>query len=136
MLIDLNQPATTIPLIPTGSLIKTSSKLGHELIAGPLVGNQQVVGHKEPGLGAHVELIDTAAQRYPFTEIVAPINDFHGALSWSRMEQQIGDQWAGFDNCQHSARKAYYGVPSSPTVNRIAGVGASCLLLLWLANRD
>jgi len=39
----------TAPLIPTGSLIKTNSKFGHELVAGPVVGTRQVVGHKEPG---------------------------------------------------------------------------------------
>jgi len=58
---DLRQVAS--PPVPTGSLVKTNSKFGHELIAGPVVGNQQVVGQKEPGAGTHVEPIDNAARR-------------------------------------------------------------------------
>jgi hypothetical protein len=135
MYVDLRKPALRLPLVPTGSLIKTGSKFGHELIAGPLVGNQQVVLPKEPGVGTHVEPIDSAAQRYPFTEVQAPVNDYHAALSLWRMEQQLGDPWAALDNCQHSARKAYYGVPDSPAVTGLA-VGAGCLFLLWLAGRN
>src|SRR5579859_5863231 len=41
MLINLNQQSPALPLIPTGSLIKTNSKFGHELIAGPIVNNKQ-----------------------------------------------------------------------------------------------
>jgi hypothetical protein len=136
MYLDLRKQVSSLPLVPTGSLIKTASKFGHELIAGPLVGNQQVVLHKEPGIGTHVEPIDSAAQRYPFTEVQAPVNDYHAALSLWRMEQQIGEQWAALDNCQHAARKAYYGVPDSPAVTTVVvGAGVS-LFLLWLANRN
>jgi hypothetical protein len=135
MLIKLGQPTSVRPLVPTGLLIKTGSKLGHESVAGPLAGNRQVVGHKEPGIGTLVEFIDIAAQRYRFTEVQPPLNDVHGVISWSRMEQQVGDRWGAFDNCQHAARKAYYGRPASPAVAGLA-VGAAGLLLLWLANRD
>jgi hypothetical protein len=131
---DLRQPALTFPLIPTGSLIQTNSKLGHELIAGPVVGNQQVVGHKEPGPGAYPEYIGSAMQRYQITRVIPPVSNGHGMASWQRMEQQFGDPWANLDNCQHAARKAYYGVPDSPTVNGIA-LGAG-LCLLWLASRN
>jgi hypothetical protein len=136
MYVDLRKPASNPPLVPPGSLIKTNSKFGHELIAGPLVGNQQVVGHKEPGAGTHLEWIDSAAQRYRFTEIVAPVNDYHGAVSWQRLQRQLGEQWAALDNCQHTAREAYYGVPDSPAVTTVVvGAGVS-LFLLWLANRN
>jgi hypothetical protein len=134
MYVDLREPDSRLPLLPTGSLIRTASKFGHELIAGPLVGNQQVVLHKEPGIGTHVEPIDSAAQRYSFTEVQAPVSDHHAALSLWRMEQQLGEPWAALDNCQHAARKAYFGVPDSPTVTA-AVVGAG-VLLLWLANRN
>src|SRR6266436_180784 len=127
MIVDLRKPTSIFPLVPTGSLIKTNSKFGHELIAGPVVGNQQVVAHKEPGVGTHVEWIDSAAQRYQFIEIVAPVNNDHGALSWGSMEQQVGEPWAALENCQHAAREAYYGVPDSPIVNGIA-LGAGCLV--------
>jgi hypothetical protein len=135
MYVDLRKPVSSLPLVPTGSLIKTNSKFGHELIAGPLVGNQQFVGHKEPGAGTHVEAIDSAAQRYQFIEIIAPVNDYHGAVSWSRLEQQLGEPWAALDNCQHTARESYYGVPDSPAVTGLA-VGAGCLFLLWFAGRN
>lgn len=131
MIIDLRAK----PAVPTGSLIKTNSKFGHELIAGPLVGNQQVVGHKEPGTGVHLEWMDSAAQRYRFTEIVAPVNEYHGAVSWQRLQQQLGEPWAALDNCQHTAREAYFGVPDSPTANGMA-VAGGLLFLLWLANRN
>ncbi len=134
-IMNFNKPAFTFPLVPTGSLIKTSSKLGHELIAGPLVGGQQVVGHKEPSAGTHVEWINSAALRYQFTEIVAPVDSYHGIVSWQRLEQQLGNQWAGLDNCQHTARRAYYGKPDSPTVNGLAIVGGIAFLL-WAASRD
>jgi hypothetical protein len=134
MLMDLRQPALTFPLIPTGSLIQTNSKLGHELIAGPVVGNQQVVGHKEPSPGAYPEYIGSAMQRYQITRVIPPVSNEHGMVSWQRMEQQFGDPWAALDNCQHAARKAYYGRPDSPTVNGIA-LGAG-LCLLWLASRN
>jgi hypothetical protein len=130
-----NQPASAFPLVPTGSLIRTNSKFGHELIAGPLIGNQQIVGHKEPGAGTHVEWIDSAALRYQFTEVMAPVNDYHGAVSWCRLEQQLGEPWAALDNCQHAAREAYYGVSDSPAVTTVViGAGLS-FALLWLANR-
>ena len=135
MYVDLRKPVSSLPLVPTGSLIKTNSKFGHELIAGPFVGNQQFVGHTEPGAGTHVEAIDSAAQRYQFTEIIAPVNDYHGAVSWSRLEQQLGGPWAALDNCQHTARESYYGVPDSPAVTGLA-VGAGCLFLIWLAGRN
>lgn len=136
MYVDLGKPASRPPLVPTGSLIRTNSKFGHELIAGPLIGNQQVVGHKEPGSGTHIEWMESAARRYPFTEIVSPVNDYHGAVSWQRLEQQLGEQWAALDNCQHTAREAYYGVPDSPAVTSIVvGTGLS-LFLLWLAKRN
>jgi hypothetical protein len=135
MRINLGEPSPAIPLLPTGSLIMTNNKFGHEMIAGPLVGDQQLVGHKEPGIGLHLEPIESAMQRYPFTAIQAPVSDYHGALSWVRMEQQVGEEWTPFDNCQHAAREAYYGVPNSPTVNGLA-VGAGCLFLLWLASRN
>jgi hypothetical protein len=134
MLMDLRQPALTFPVIPMGSLIQTNSKLGHELVAGPVVGNQQVVGHKEPGPGAYPEYIGSAVQRYQITRVIPPVSSEHGMVSWQRMEQQFGDPWAALDNCQHAARKAYYGRPDSPTVTGFAfGAG---LLLLWLANRN
>jgi len=79
--------------------------------------SMKFVGHKEPGAGTHVETIDSAAQRYESTEAVAPVNNHHGAVSWSRMELQLGEQWAALDNCQHAARKSYYGVPGSPAVS-------------------
>jgi hypothetical protein len=130
----VNRPPA-FPLLPTGSLIKTNSKFGHELIAGPIIGNRQVVGHKEPGGRTRAEVIDSASRRYQFTEIVAPVNSDHGAVSWSRMEQQFGEQWDPFDNCQHAARNAYYGVPDSPTLTGVA-VGATLLFLLWRANQN
>jgi hypothetical protein len=65
-IINLNQTAPICPVFPTGSLIQTNSKLGRELIAGPVFGNQQVVGHKEPGTGAYPEYIESAARRYQF----------------------------------------------------------------------
>lgn len=131
MLIDLRPK----PLLPPGSLIQTTSKFGHELIAGPMVGNRQVVGHSEPGMGTHVEWMDNAAQRYQFTAALAPVNDHHASASWRRLAQQVGEPWAVGDNCQHTAREAYFGIADSPTVNGIA-VGAGALLLLLLANRD
>ncbi len=133
-IINFHQPASSLPLIPTGSLIKTSSKFGHELIAGPLVNNRQTVLHKEQGVGIHMEPIDSAAQRYAFTEIMEPVNLQHGMDSWSRMERQVGRPWALLDNCQHAARQAYYGKAHSPAVTGLAVV--SCLALLLLATRD
>ena len=127
--------APNVPLVPIGSLIKTSSKFGHELIAGPLIDGCQVVLHKEPGKGTRVEAIDSAAQRYQFTEIQTPVSDYHGAAALWRVEQRLGEPWAALDNCQHTARGAYYGVPDSPTVNVMAGA-AGFLLLLWLANEN
>lgn len=134
MLIDLRPPASTIPLMPTGSLIKTRSKFGHELIAGPLFDNKQMVLHKEQGVGIHMEPIDSAAQRYQFTEYIEPVNIQHGIDSWMRMTQQVGRPWALFDNCQHAARQAYYGKPDSPAVTGLA-LTAGCLALFLLANR-
>jgi hypothetical protein len=133
MYVDLRKPVQAFPLIPTGSLIQTNSKLGHELIAGPIVGNQQVVGHKEPGPGAHPEYIGSAAQRYQFTRVIPPVSNEHGVISWQRMTQQFGDQWAALDNCQHGARRAYYGRAESPT---LVGLGVAGLALLWWLNRD
>ena len=128
MYFDPKKAGQTLPLIPTGSLIQTSSKLGHELIAGPLVGDQQVVGHKEPSRGAHPEFIASAAQRYQFTRIFPPVTDEHGRVSWQRMVQQFGAPWTAFDNCQHGARRAYCGRAESPT---LAGLGLASLALLW-----
>jgi hypothetical protein len=136
MLINLNQPSPALPLIPTGSLIKTNSKFGHELIAGPIVNNKQTVLHKEQGVGIHMEPIDSAAQRYPFTEIIEPVDIQHGLDSWSRMEQQFGRPWTLLDNCQHAARQAYYAEADSPAVTGVVlGTGVS-LFLLWLFNRN
>jgi hypothetical protein len=89
MLINLKQPASARPLIPTGSLIKSNSKFGHEMIARPLVNNKQTALHKEQRVGIHMELIDSAAQRYPFTEVIAPVDIQHGLDSWSRMETAV-----------------------------------------------
>ena len=119
MLVNLGQPNSGIPLLPTGSLIETNGKFGHELIAGPIVGNQQVVGHKEPGSGAHPEFIGSAARRYPFARVIPPVNNEHGMVSWQRMRHQFGDPWAPLDNCQHAARRAYLGRAESPTVTLI-----------------
>lgn len=134
-IINPSQPSSAFPLLPTGSLIGTNSKFGHELIAGPVIGDQQVVGHKEPGFGTHLEMIDSAAQRHPFTQILPPISNDHGVMSWSRMERQLGEQWGPLDNCQHAAREAYYGVRDSPTVTGIAVVGLT-VFFLWLANQN
>ena len=131
-LINLNQSPPALPLIPTGSLLQTSSKLGHELIAGPLVGNQQIVGHKEPGPGAYPEYIGSAVQRYQITNVIPPVSNQHGLLAWQRMADQFGDPWAAFDNCQHGARRAYYGRAESPT---LIGLGLAGLTLLWWFNR-
>ena len=134
-IINFTQPSRAFPLIPTGSLIQTNSKLGHELIAGPVVGTQQVVGHKEPGVGTCPEYVGSALQRYQFTRVIPPVSNEHGMESWRRMEQQFGNSWAALDNCQHSARRSYYGVPSSPTVEGLALVSA-CALLLWTASQE
>jgi len=133
LIVNLNQQA--IPLLPTGSLIQTDSKFGHELIAGPVVGDRQVVAHKEPGVGAHVETIDSARQRYQFTKVIVPVNDVHGARTWSRMLQQRGEAWDPLDNCQHAARQAYCGVPDSPAVRGVV-VCAGLLLLHLVTNRE
>jgi hypothetical protein len=50
-------------------------------------------------------------RRYPFGSSLPNL-----ALSLWRMEQQLGEPWKALDNCQHAARKAYYGVPDSPAV--------------------
>lgn len=134
--INLNEQASFLPLIPTGSLIKSSSKFGHELIAGPIFNNKQTVLHKEQGVGIHMEPIDSAAQRYPFTEIIEPVDIQHGLESWSRMEQQFGRPWTLLDNCQHAARHAYYGKADSPAVTGAVVVGGVSLFLLWLFNRN
>ena len=126
--VNLNQSTCKRRFVPTGSLITSHSKFGHELIAGPVVGGRQVVGHSEPA-GNQVEWIDSAAQRYPFKEIVAPVNNRLGNVAWQRMVQQLANPWAVLDNCQHKARRAYYGTPSSPTDGvLLVGGGA---LLLW-----
>ena len=135
MIVNLYPPVPSSPLIPTGSLIRTNNKFGHEMIAGPLLNNRQTVLHKEPGVGIHMEPMDAAAQRYPFTEIIPPVSAQHGIESWMRMEEQAPRPWALLDNCQHAARQAYYGKPDSPAVNG-AMVGFGLLALLMLANRD
>jgi hypothetical protein len=129
--VNLNLFEPDVPMIPLGSLMQADSKLGHELIAGPLVGYEQVVGHKEFGAGAYPEYIGSALQRYQITRVIAPVSNEHGMISWQRMEQQFGDPWVASDNCQHAARRAYYGAPHSPTLNGIALVGAAALLL-WV----
>ena len=134
MLINFNQSTSLLPLIPTGSLIRSNSKFGHELIAGPLVNNKQTVLHKEQGVGIHMEPIDSAAQRYRFAEIIEPVSFEHGMDSWSRMEQQFGRPRTLLDNCQHAARHAYYGQADSPAVTAIV-VGGVSLFVLWLASR-
>jgi hypothetical protein len=135
MLVDLRPQRPTFPLIPTGSLIQSNSKMGHEIVAGPLYQGRQVVGHSEPGAGVHLEFIDCAAGRYQFTNILPPVSNQHGAQSWARLTNQLGDPWAALDNCQHTAREAYYGEASSPVA---AGIGIAAVLagLWWFGNRD
>lgn len=132
---DLKESTPPCSRIMPGALIKTDNKWGHEMIAGPCAWGRQVVAHNEPGAGKHLEMLDTAVQRYSITEIVAPINDAHGAETWARMADELGEPWAVLDNCQHSARKAYYGVPSSPTVNVLVAAGVLGLLL-FTASRN
>jgi hypothetical protein len=91
--VNLNQAHPAFPLLPTGSLLQTNSKLGHELIAGPIVGNQQIVVHKEPGPGAYPEYIASVVQRYQITNVIPPVSNEHGIIAWQRMEQQFGDPW-------------------------------------------
>lgn len=131
---ELNPPKRQPQFVPTGSLITSKSKFGHELIAGPVVGDRQVVAHSEPS-GNQVEWIDSAANRYPFAQVVPPADDYHGAIAWQRMIQQQGDPWAVLDNCQHKARRAFYGVPSSPTIDGVLLFGGGALLL-WAIFRD
>jgi hypothetical protein len=133
-IVNTRQQPPSIPLMPTGSLIKTNSKFGHELIAGPMVNNQQTVLHKEQGIGIHMEPIEAAAKRYNFTGFTPPVNLQHGMESWSRMTQQVGRPWAALDNCQHAARFAYYGVADSPAVNTATVLGV--VLLIWLGSQD
>lgn len=87
-----------------------------------------MVGYKEPGAGTHVEPIDNAARQYQFTEIVTPVNAYHGALSRRRMEQQA---WRAvgraLDNCQHAARCARQ-------CNGIVVEAGLTLFFVWLAN--
>lgn len=118
-----------------GSLLQTNSKLGHELIAGPLVGNQQIVGHKEPGPGAYPEHIESVVQRYQITNVIPPVSDEHGIVAWQRMADQFGDPWAALDNCQHGARRAYYGKAESPTAT-VIGIAAVLAGLWWLGSQE
>ena len=90
MFIDLLQTARAFPLVPTGSLLQTNSLLGHELIAGPMVGDKQIVGHKEPGPGAYAESIDSVRLRYRITNVIPPVSNEHGWATWLRMVQQFG----------------------------------------------
>jgi hypothetical protein len=129
MIHDLTPSVSDFPLIPTGSLIRSNSKFGHELIAGPLVNNKQTVLHKEQNVGVHMEPMDEAAQRYPFAEIIPPVSIEHGLESWRRMEQQVHRPWTLLDNCQHAARHAYYGRAYSPAVNNAAVVCVLALLI-------
>jgi hypothetical protein len=43
--------------VPTGSIMFADSKFGHEVIAGTIFGGQQIVIHKEPGVGMHIETV-------------------------------------------------------------------------------
>ena len=98
MIHHLTPPVPAHPPIPTGSLIRSNSKFGHELIAGPLVNNRQTALHKEQGIGVHLEPMETAAERYPFIEIIPPVSTEHGIEAWKRMEQQAHRPWALHDN--------------------------------------
>jgi hypothetical protein len=131
--VNLNQSTCKRRFVPTGSLITSHSKFGHELIAGPVVGGRQVVGHSEPA-GNHVEWMDSAAQRYPFAQVLPPVNDQHGAVAWEGMVQQLDNPWAVLDNCQHKARRAYYGLPSSPFVDGVL-IAGGFVFLLWAVGR-
>ncbi|HLK21215.1 MAG TPA: hypothetical protein VKT81_19830 [Bryobacteraceae bacterium] len=122
--VKLNQTPPAFPLFPTGSLLQTNSKFGHELIVGPVVGDHQIVGHKEPGLGACPEYLASVMQRYQITNVIPPVSNEHGLVTWQRKAQQFGDPWAPLDNCQHGARRAYYGKAESPTAT---GVGIIAL---------
>jgi len=75
---------------PLGSILHTNSPLGHELIAGPVVNGQQIVGLKEPGRGAYPETLPAVTERYQITQVTPPLNHEHGMVSWARMEQQFG----------------------------------------------
>jgi hypothetical protein len=131
--VNLNQPTRQRQFVPTGSLVKSRGKFGHEMIAGPVLGDRQVVAHSEPA-GNHVEWIDSAARRYPFAQVLPPANDQHGAAVWEGMVHELDNPWAVLDNCQHKARKAYYGTPSSPTVDGVLLFGSGALLL-WAVFR-
>ena len=133
-IINFNEVPPTLPLLPMGSLLQTNSKLGHELIAGPVVGNQQIVGHKEPGPGAYAEYIGTVVQRYHITNVIPPINNEHGIVVWQRMALQFGEPWAASYNCQHGARLAYFGKAESPTLDFLKVAG--CVGLLAWFSRD
>ena len=131
MLFPNQQPEVSWP-VPTGSIIKTDSKWGHELIAGPFLEGQQLVGHGEPGIGKHPETFDSAAQRYNFTGYVPPVSEEHGAESWNGMVAQFGEPWLPFDHCRDAASKAYYGRPESPFYVAVVGVA----VFFWLISRN
>ena len=130
-LVALNQPTHEPEFLPTGALIRSNH---HEMIAGPVVGDRQVLAHSEPA-GNSVEWMESAAQRYPFTGITPPADEYHGAVAWQRMVQQLNNPWAVLDNCQHKARRAYYGVASSPTLDGVLLVGGGALLV-WAIFRE
>jgi hypothetical protein len=122
------------PFLRTGSLVRTNSFLGHELIAGPVIGNQQYMWHSEPKVGTHAEPVESVLRRYSVSEVHPPANDFHGTLSLARIESQAGRPWAMLDNCQHRAREAYFGTATSPTANGIALAVGIGLFIKWLAD--
>jgi hypothetical protein len=103
--------------------------------AAPPVGNQQVVGHKEPGPGGYAEHIGSLLLRYRITNVIPPASNERDWASWQRMAQQFGEPWTAFNNCQLGARWAYYGQGESPTLQNIV-LAAGALGLLWLACRE
>jgi hypothetical protein len=130
----LNFGVPPVPTFPPGSLVLTDSKLGHVMIAGRVIGNQQPFLHSEPGIGNHLESAQGVAARYNITAYLPPVSADHGAASVKKMESRLGAPWALVDNCQHEGFGAYFGVRQSPTVD---GIAVGCLLaLLVLANRD
>lgn len=135
MLIITTKSKQELRLIATGSLIDTNSKFGHELIAGPLLNNQQMVLHKEQKIGGQIELLENAAQRYNFTEIVEPKSIEYGMQSFERMRQKMGSEWALLDNCQHAARYAFYGQVDSPSINGLA-FGLTVIDAVLIANNS
>lgn len=65
-------------------------------------------------------------ERYEITLVTPPVSYEHGMASWARMEQQFGQSWELVDNCQHGARRAYYGVAESPTLFSCASQASAC----------